>query len=398
VNMRLADRVGRIQPSATVTITALASRLRDEGRDVIALSVGEPDFPTPAHVCEAACAAIARGETKYTVVAGTTALRRAVTEKFRRDNGLDFTPDEILISCGAKQSCFNACEVLLQSGDEVVIPAPCWVSYPDMVRVCDATPRIVHTDVASGFKMSAQQLRAAINESTRALILNSPCNPTGATYTRAELVELGRVIADHPNIVVISDEIYEHLYWGDEPFCSFLSASPELRSRTLLVNGVSKTYSMTGWRIGYAAGPTELIKAMTTLQSQSTTNAASVSQAAAVAALTGDQRCVEDMRAAFRDRQRYVVSRLSEMPGIECGGSDGAFYAFPDVRGAMQSLGIPNDVVFCERLLDAVGVALVPGTAFAAPGHIRLSFAADLGTLETALERIERFVLGDRDK
>ncbi len=398
MNIRLAQRVQRIRPSATVSITALAAKLRDEGRDIIALSVGEPDFPTPAHICAAASAAIERGETKYTVVGGTRSLKQAVVEKFRRDNGLEFSLDEILVSCGAKQSCFNACEALLEGGDEVIIPAPCWVSYPDMVRLADATPVIVDTDAAHDFKMTAEQLRAAINAATRALILNSPSNPTGATYSRAELQALAEVLLEHPRVVIITDDIYEQLHWGAEPFCSLLSAAPELRPRTLTVNGVSKAYAMTGWRIGYAAGPATLIRAMTTVQSQSTTSAASISQAAATAALTGDQTCVTTMRDAFRLRQHYVVDRLNAMPGLSCWKGDGTFYAFPDVRKALSALEIADDVMLCERILAEAGVALVPGTAFAAPGHLRLSFATDLETLEDALDRLEGFFSGARVK
>ena len=395
MSIRLAQRVQRIKPSATVSVTALAARLRDEGRDVIALSVGEPDFPTPPHICAAACAAIERGETKYTVVDGARDLKLAVIDKFRRDNGLEFGPDEILISSGAKQSCFNACEALLEPGDEVIIPAPCWVSYPDMVRFADASPVIVHTDAATGFRMTPQQLSAAISEATRALIINSPCNPTGASYSRRNWQALAAVLSEHPQIIIITDDIYEHLYWGSDPFCSLLTAAPELKSRTVTVNGVSKTYSMTGWRVGYAAAPVPLIKAMTTIQSQSTTNACSISQAAATAALNGDQRCVADMRAAFAARQHYVIDRLNAIPGISCWRGAGAFYAFPDVRAAMNELAIADDVALCERLLAEAGVALVPGSAFAAPGHVRLSFAASLDTLSEALDRLERFFRGD---
>jgi aspartate aminotransferase len=391
MNTRLAQRVQRIKPSATVTITALASRLRDAGRDIIALSVGEPDFPTPAHIRQAACAAIERGETKYTVVDGSRSLKLAVAEKFRRDNGLEFELDEILITCGAKQACFNACEALLEAGDEVIVPSPCWVSYPDMVRFADATPVIVETDPALGFKMTPAQLESALNDSTRALIINSPCNPTGASYSRADWLALADVLRAYPRLVILTDDIYEHLYWGTEPFCSLLTACPDLRDRTLTVNGVSKTYSMTGWRIGYVAGPVPLIKAMTTIQSQSTTNACSVSQAAATEALLGDQQCVAEMRLAFEQRQRFVVDRLNRMPGVSCWSGEGSFYAFPDVRGLIASLALDDDVELCERILDRTGVALVPGSAFAAPGYLRLSFAADMATLGDALERLERF-------
>ncbi len=390
--MRLAQRVQRIRPSATVAITALAAKLRSEGKDIIALSVGEPDFPTPAHICAAACDAIERGETKYTVVDGSPDLKQAVAEKFRRDNGLAYDLDQILVSCGAKQACFNACLALLEAGDEVIVPAPCWVSYPDMVRLTGADPVLVHTSAELGFKMTPEQLRGAINEATRALIINSPCNPTGTSYTRADWNALAEVLLEHPRIFVITDDIYEHLYWGSEPFCSLLSACPDLSARVLTVNGVSKTYAMTGWRVGYAAGPVPLIKAMTTLQSQSTTNACSISQAAATAALTGDQTCVTEMRDEFEARQRFVVERLNELPGFRCREGDGSFYAFPDVRDAVEALDVGDDVTLCEHILAEAGVALVPGTAFSAPGHLRLSFAADRTTLTTALDRLGEYL------
>ncbi len=391
-SMRLAQRVQRIKPSATVSITALAARMRAAGRDVIALSVGEPDFPTPQHICAAATAAIERGETKYTVVDGAPALKEAVARKVELELGLDVGLDEILISSGAKQSCFNACAALLESGDEVIIPAPCWVSYPDMVRFMDAEPVIVHTDAEAGFKMTPGQLAAAMTPATRALIVNSPCNPTGAAYTRAEWRALAEVLAEYPKVVIITDEIYEKLFWGDEPFCGLLQAAPELRPRTLIVNGVSKTYAMTGWRVGFSIGPTALIQAMTTIQSQSTTNACSISQAAAVAALTGDQACVTAMRNAFAERQRTVVARLDAMPGVRCLSGDGTFYAFPDVRDVIAASSLTSDVELCAAILEHTGVALVPGSAFASPGHIRLSFAASLPTLQEALGRIEDYL------
>jgi aspartate aminotransferase len=392
VKIRLAERVQRIQPSATVSITALAARLRGEGKDIIALSVGEPDFPTPEPICAAACAAIRRGETKYTAVDGSPALKQAVIEKFRRENGLEFAPDEILISSGAKQSCYNACLALLGAGDEVVIPAPCWVSYPDMVRLADAHPVIVPTDSAHGFKMTPEQLEAAITDATRALILNSPCNPTGAAYDRADWEGLGAVLRRHPRVTIIVDEIYEHLFWGEAAFCSLASACPDLVLRTLTVNGVSKAYAMTGWRIGYAAGPADVIRAMTTIQSQSTTNASTISQAAATAALLGDQDCVAEMCAAFKARQRFVIDRLNDLPGINCWEGPGTFYVFPDIREALAALKLADDVEFCQRLLSDRGVALVPGSAFVAPGHIRLSFASDMKTLDSALDRIGNFL------
>jgi aspartate aminotransferase len=394
VKIRLAQRVQRTRPSATVSITALAARLREEGKDIIALSVGEPDFPTPEHIGIAAADAIDRGLTKYTVVGGVRSLKQAVRDKFKRENDLDFELDEILVSNGAKQSCFNACEALLERGTEAVIPAPCWVSYPDMVRLTDGSPVIVQTYPERGFKLSPEQLEQSLTRATRVLIINSPCNPTGTAYLRSDWEALGAVLRRHPDVVVITDEIYEHIYWADEPFCSFLSANPDMRDRTLTVNGVSKAYAMTGWRIGYAAGPRDLIKAMTTIQGQSTTNACSIAQAAATAALTGPQDCVAEMCAAFEQRQRYVVERLNSLPGFRCRAGEGAFYAFPDVSDAIAASGAADDVEFCERILDRVGVALVPGTAFDAPGYLRLSFARDLETLRDALDRLREFIDG----
>jgi len=375
-----------------VSITGLAGRLREEGKDIIALSVGEPDFPTPEHVCEAACEAIRSGDTKYTAVDGTRSLKAAIREKFRRDNNLDFPLDEILVSSGAKQSCYNACQALLEAGDEVIIPAPCWVSFPDMVRLTNAEPVIVHTTHDQGFRMSPDQFRAAITDQTRALIINSPSNPTGAAYRRADWLALGEILRDHPRVFVVTDDIYEHIYWADQPFCSLLTACPDLDDRVLTVNGVSKCYSMTGWRIGYAAGPAELIKAMTTIQSQSTTNASSISQAAARAALTGDQTSVTDACSIFRERHSFVVERLNQLPGFECHPADGAFYAFPSIKEAIAIKKTADDVTFCEQLLSETGVALVPGSAFAAADHLRLSFAADMETLEKALERMADFM------
>jgi len=392
MSLRLAQRVQRIRPSPTVSITALAGQLREEGKDIIGLSAGEPDFPTPEYIQEAACDAIRGGETKYTAVAGERSLKAAIREKFRRDNDLDFQLDELLVSSGAKQSCYNACQALLEAGDEVIIPAPYWVSYPDMVRLTNAEPVIVHATAEQSYRISPEQLHGAITEQTRALIINSPCNPTGAAYARADWLALGEVLREHPRIFVITDDIYEHIYWGDKPFCSLLTACPDLRERVLTVNGVSKCYAMTGWRVGYAAGPVELIRAMTTIQSQSTTNASSISQAAARAALTGDQSFVAEACRIYKERHDFVIERLNEIPGFQCPPSDGAFYAFPDVTGATERRDVADDTALCELLMAKAGVALVPGAAFGAPGHLRLSFAADVETLTTALRRIEEFM------
>jgi aspartate aminotransferase len=389
---RLTHRVQRIRPSATVAVTALAARLRDEGQDIIALSAGEPDFDTPDHIKEAACAAIRSGQTKYTSVDGTRTLKEAIIGKFRRDNGLEFVPEQVLVSSGAKQACYGAAQALLETGDEAIIPAPYWVSYPDMVRLADAQAVIVRTSAATGFRMTPELLESAIGPQTRALILNSPCNPTGTAYARGDWQALGDVLAEHPQVFIITDEIYEHIYWGREPFCSLLSACPELAERTLTVNGVSKCYAMTGWRLGYAAGPEAVIRAMTAIQSQSTTNACTISQIAAEAALTGDQACVRRMCAAFEERHAYVLERLNGLAGVECPPAEGAFYAFPDVTAAIERLGLRDDVAFCERLLQQQGLAIVPGSAFGAPGHVRLSFAAAQATLESGLDRLSKFI------
>jgi aspartate aminotransferase len=392
MNLRLAQRVQRIRPSPTVSITGLAGRLRGEGKDIIALSVGEPDFPTPPHICEAACEAIRGGDTKYTAVDGVRSLKVAIREKFRRDNDLDFALDQVLVSNGGKQSCYNACQALLEAGDEVIIPAPYWVSFPEMVRLTNAEPVIVHTSQKHGFRMSVKQFRAAITERTRALIINSPSNPTGAAYAQSDWLALGEVLHEHPRIFVITDDIYEHIYWGEEPFCSLLTACPELKDRVLTVNGVSKCYSMTGWRVGYAAGPVELITAMTTIQGQSTTSVSSVSQAAARAALTGDQSFVNEACRIFKNRHAVIVERLNGLRGFQCQPTDGAFYAFPNICDAIEIKKVADDVEFCEQLLSQTGVALVPGSAFGAANHLRLSFAADIEILEKALGYMAEFM------
>lgn len=388
----LAQRLQRIRPSATVSITARAQRLREQGRDVIVLSVGEPDFPTPEHIKAAATAALARNDTKYTPVDGSKALKDAIVAKLERDNGLSYTPEQVLVSTGAKQSCYNACFALLDPGDEAIVVAPYWVSYPDMVRLAEAEPVIVETTAERGFKMTAEQLERALTAKTRLLILNSPCNPTGAVYSAAELRALGEVLRAYPRVVVLSDEIYEHIQWTGAPFASFAAECPDLYERTLTVNGMSKGYAMSGWRIGYAAGPKHVIKAMTSLQSQSTTNACTIAQAAAREALAGDQSCVRDMSAEFRRRHDYFFARVRGLPGFECVRADGTFYLFPKVEAAIAAKRLANDLELCERILDDAGVALVPGTAFGAPGHLRLSFAAALSTLDAALTRLDEFL------
>jgi aspartate aminotransferase len=384
--------MARVKPSPTSAALALATRLRAEGRDIIGLGAGEPDFDTPQPIKDAAIAAIAAGATKYTPIDGTADLKAAIQRKFRRDNDLEYTPAQIIVSCGAKQSLYNLCLALLGPGDEAVIPAPYWVSYPDMVQLSDATPVIVEAGIEQDFRITAAQLGDAITERTKLLFLNSPSNPTGASYSRADFEALGQVLEQHPQIVIVSDEIYEPIHWADEPFVSFASACPALEDRTVTVNGVSKAYAMTGWRIGYAAGPETLISAMTTIQSQSTSNPCSISQKAAEAALDGDQSVVVEMAAAYHQRHDFVVAALNDIPGFECRPGEGAFYAFPRVTGAISSLGLKSDVDFNEFLLNQANVALVPGSAFGAPGYLRLSFACSMESLEEAISRIRHAV------
>lgn len=394
MSIRLARRLQRIRPSATVGITARALTLREQGRDIISLAAGEPDFDTPAHIKAAAIEAIEAGQTKYTAIDGSHALKRAVAAKFALDNGLEYLPSQILISSGAKQACYNLCQVLLETGDEAVIPAPYWVSYPEMVRLADAEPVIVHCAADNDFRMTPEQLAAAITPQTRLLIVNSPCNPSGAAYDDADWQALGEVLREHPRVHVLADDIYEHIHWGEAPFSSFATACPHLYERTITVNGVSKSYAMSGWRVGYSGGPEPIIKAMTAIQSQSTTNACSISQAAATAALEGDQSFLAEMRDTFKSRHAFVLERLNAIDGIEARPGRGAFYLLPNIERAMSVRGFDDDLAFCEALLDERGLALVPGSAFGAPGHMRISFAASNETLEDALDRIEKFLNG----
>ncbi len=379
-----------VKPSPTGAVLALAAELRAAGRDLISLGAGEPDFPTPRHIGDAAIAAIRAGQTRYTPIDGTAELKAAVQAKFSRENGLDYDMSQILVTSGAKQALFNLCMALLGPGDEAIIPAPYWVSYPDMVRLAGAEPRIVESGIEQDFKITPQQLDDAVSDRTRLFVFNSPSNPTGASYSAAELQALGAVLEHYPQVVVVSDDIYEHIHWADAPFVSFAAACPALKDRTVTTNGVSKAYAMTGWRIGFAAGPHELITAMKTIQSQSTTNACSVSQAAAVAALNGDQACVADMAAAYRARHDFLVAALNDLAGFRCRPGEGTFYAFPDVRGAIEATGAGSDVGFVERLLNEADVACVPGSAFGAPGYIRLSFACSMAELEESVRRIGR--------
>jgi len=386
-DLKLSDRVQRIKPSPTLAVTTRAAELRAQGKDIIGLGVGEPDFDTPDHIKEAAIEAIRAGKTKYTAVDGTPSLKKAIVAKFQRENGLSYEPSQILVSSGGKQSFFNMALALLNDGDEAVIPAPYWVSYPDMVLVAGGEPVIIETTVENRFKITAAQLEAAITPKTRLFVINSPSNPSGIAYTEKELKEIGAVLKKHPNILVATDDMYEHILWTGKPFVNILNACPELYERTIVMNGVSKAYSMTGWRIGYAAGPQKLIKAMTKVQSQSTSNPASISQAAAEAALNGPQDCIADMVKAFKERHDWLVAALNDLPGVTCLEGDGTFYAFADFSGAIKQLGLANDIELAEKLLEG-GVALVPGSAFGAEGCMRFSFAVSLDTLKSAVSRI----------
>ncbi len=388
----VSRRVQRVKPSPTLAVTARAARLKAQGKDVIGLGAGEPDFDTPAHIAEAGIQAIRGGFTRYTNVDGIDELKDAIVAKFQRDNAITYERNQILVSSGAKQTIYNLCMAVLDPGDEAIIPAPYWVSYPDMVLLADGLPVMPFAGMAQGYKITPRQLATSITPKTRLLLLNSPCNPTGAAYTRAELRALGEVLLEHPRIVIGTDDMYEKIFFDAEPFCSLLTAVPELYGRTVTINGVSKSYAMTGWRIGYCGGPKELIQAMSTIQGQSTSNASSISQKAAVAALNGDQQPVATMNAAFKERRDYVVRTLNSLPGVSCLPGAGTFYAFAEVSRAMAALNCRDDGEFAELLLNDAGVAVVPGSGFGAPGHVRLSFATSMSTLEKALGRIARLL------
>jgi len=390
---RISQKVDQIKSSATIQVSMQAMALQAQGKDIVSLGFGEPDFDTPKHIREAAIAAIEAGKTHYTAVDGTPELKAAIIGKLHRENALDFEPDQIIVSNGAKQSLFNLMMAVLNRGDEVIVPAPYWVSYPDMVKLAEGQPAILAATSENDYKITARELQNTLNENTRLLILNSPSNPTGKVYSEREYAEMGSVLVDHPKVFIACDDIYEHIYWGAAPYRTFLNACPDLASRTLIVNGVSKGYAMTGWRIGYLAGPADLVAAMRKVQGQSTSCPGSISQAAATAALNGPQDCVEEMRQAFKQRYDYVHAALNEIDGVDCPSCDGAFYAFPSFQGFIDRMkGIRDDVDLAAWLLEYAGVSTVPGTAFGAPGHLRLSFAASMDYLEDAISRIRRAV------
>jgi len=391
LDLNLSNRVNAIKPSPTLAVTNRAAELKAAGNDIIGLGAGEPDFDTPQHIKAAAIEAINAGMTKYTAVDGTPALKRAIIDKFQRDNGLEYAANQILVSSGGKQSFFNLALALLNEGDEVVIPAPYWVSYPDMVIVADGTPVIVTTSQEQRFKITPAQLDAAMTDKTRLVVLNSPSNPTGVAYELDELSALAEVLRKYPNALIATDDMYEHIRFNDKPFVNILNAAPDLYDRTIVLNGVSKAYSMTGWRIGYAAGPAKLIGAMKKVQSQSTSNPCSIAQAAAVAALNGGMECVNEMVVAFKQRHEFVVNALNQIPGVECIPADGTFYAFPCFQGVIDASDrFADDIALAEFLLTDAGVALVPGSAFGAPGNMRLSFATSMSILEDAIARIAK--------
>lgn len=394
----LSKRVQSIKESPTLAVTARAAKLKAEGRDIIGLGAGEPDFDTPQHIKDAAKKAIDSGFTKYTAVAGIPGLKKAVIAKFKRDNGFDYSDKEVIVGVGGKQCIFNLALAVLNPGDEVIVPAPYWVSYADIAMVADAKPVIIECGIEQEFKLQPQQLEAAITPKTKLFMINSPSNPTGSVYTLDELKALGEVLKKHPQILVATDDMYEHVNLTGNKFYNILNATPELKDRCIVLNGVSKAYSMTGWRIGYAAGPAYIIKAMEILQSQSTSNPTSISQVAAQAALEGPQDCITPMVEAFIERHEFVVRRFNEMLGLKCIKAGGAFYAFPDAREAIANLhkagkiAEPTDMALSEYLLENVGVAVVPGSAFGAEGYFRISFATSMANLEEALNRIQRAI------
>ncbi|MGI2323944.1 MULTISPECIES: pyridoxal phosphate-dependent aminotransferase [unclassified Methylococcus] len=387
MSIRLSDRVQSIKPSPTLAVTARAAAMRAAGKDIVGLGAGEPDFDTPDHIKQAAIRAIEKGFTKYTAVDGTPGLKQAIQAKFKRENGLDYALNQILVSCGGKQSFYNLAQALLNPGDEVVIPAPYWVSYPDMVLLAGAVPVIVEAGQQQAFKITPAQLEAALTARTRLFVINSPSNPTGMAYTADELAGLGEVLRRFPDVVVATDDMYEHILW-EGGFSNILNVCPDLYERTVVLNGVSKAYSMTGWRIGYAAGPERLIEAMTNIQSQSTSNPTSISQVAAETALNGEQGFIAGMVEAFKERHDFVVGRLNAIPGVDCLKTHGTFYVLPNVEAAMARLHLADDVALSEYLIEQGGVAVVPGSAFGAPGHVRLSIATSMANLEKAMERL----------
>ncbi|MBT4422283.1 MAG: pyridoxal phosphate-dependent aminotransferase, partial [Candidatus Thioglobus sp.] len=380
----LSQRVQKVKPSATLAVTAKAGELKAQGVQIVSMGSGEPDFDTPINIQKAAIQAINNGETRYTAVDGTPVLKQAIIDKFKRENNLDYSATEVMVSSGGKQVFYNLCQAVLNEGDEVIIPSPYWVSYPDMVILADATPVVVKTGLEQDFKITPEQLEANITDKTKLFIINSPSNPTGAVYSQAELQALANVLIKHPQVLIITDDIYEHIRWGDEDFINIVMAEPDLKDRTIILNGVSKGYAMTGWRIGYTGGPEAIIKAMKKIQGQSTSNPCSIAQAAALEALNGDQSIINIMVSAFEERHEYIVNALNTIDGVECPRSQGAFYSFPRVEGLIKRLGLKDDVEFSTYCLEKLNIALVPGSAFGAPGYVRFSFATSMDNIKLA--------------
>lgn len=389
MEIQLANRVNQIQPSPTLAVTQRAQELKAQGKDVIGLGAGEPDFDTPHFIKEAAKRALDEGKTKYTAVDGTPSLKNAIIQKLADFNKLSFSADQVTVSTGGKQCIYNMLQAFIDRDDEVIIPSPYWVSYPDMTLLADGKPVFVDAGIEQNFKITPQQLEAAITPRTKIFFINSPSNPTGVAYTKEELRALGDILVSHPNILIATDDMYEHVLWNGN-FYNLPMVCPELKDRCIILSGVSKAYSMTGWRIGYAAGPAKLIKAMNKIQGQSTSNACSIAQAAAEAALRGGLEETNMMVKHFKQRHDYVVDSLNKMSGVHCNAADGTFYAFPNVQVAMERLKFNSDIQLSEYLLNTVGVAVVPGSAFGANGYIRLSYATSMDNLTDAMNRLSK--------
>ena len=384
----LSNRVQKVKPSATMAVSDKAKELKSHGIQIISMGSGEPDFDTPTNIQKAAIKAIGNGETRYTAADGTPELKKAICEKFKRENGLDYLLTEVMVSCGGKQVFYNLCQAILNAGDEVIIPTPYWVSYPDMAILADATPVFIEAGLDQDFKILPEQLEASITSNTKLLVLNSPSNPTGSVYSKSEIEALGTVLEKYPHVLIISDDIYEHIRWGNDNFVNIAMACPNLKDRVVILNGVSKAYAMTGWRIGYAAGPANVIKAMKKIQGQSTSNPSSISQAAALEAITGDQSFITMMVEAFERRHNFLVDSLNAIDGIECPKSGGAFYSFPKVQGLIDRLGLKDDVEFSTYCLEKLSLAVVPGSAFGTPGYVRLSFATSMDNIKLSVEKL----------
>lgn len=386
----LSRRVIKVKPSATLAVTAKANELKAQGIQIVPMGSGEPDFDTPKNIQEAAIDAIKGGQTRYTAVDGTPELKNAIINKFKRDNDLSYTATEVMVSSGGKQVFYNLCQAVLDTGDEVIIPSPYWVSYPDMVILANATPVIVKTGLEQDFKITPEQLEANITNKTKLFVINSPSNPTGAVYSKAELQALATVLKKHPQVLIITDDIYEHVRWGNDDFVNIIMADNSLKDRSIILNGVSKAYAMTGWRIGYSAGPKIIIKAMKKIQGQSTSNPCSIAQAAALEALKGDQSIINTMVVAFEERHQFIVNALNAIDGIECPKSQGAFYSFPRVEGLIKRLGLKDDIELSTYCLEKLNIALVPGSAFGASGYIRFSFATSIDNIKLAVEKLSK--------